>query len=65
MRRMYDENEIKDIAAQAGGGGSGSGSKYYKHCVKITANLNYFDTSSNKGVTESTEIGRASCRERV
>ena len=28
MRRMYDENEIKDIAAQAGG-------KLYLHSVKV------------------------------
>ena len=55
MRRMYDKEEIKDIAAQAGGGGGG-GSKYYKHCVKVTANLSYFDVSANKSVTESTDI---------
>ena len=53
MRRMYDQNEIKSIASEAGGGG---GSKYYKHCVKITANLSYFDTTANKTVTESTDI---------
>lgn len=53
MRRMYDQQEIKDIAAQAGGGG---GSKYYKHCVKVTANLSYFDKAANKNVTESTDI---------
>lgn len=52
MRRMYDKEEIKDIAAQTGGGGS----KYYKHCVKLTANLSYFDVSANKSVTESTDI---------
>ena len=53
MRRMYDENEIKSIASEAGGGG---GSKYYKHCVKLTTNLSYFDTAANKNVTESTDI---------
>lgn len=53
MRRMYDENEIKSIASEAGGGG---GNKYYKHCVKLTANLSYFDVSANKSVTESTDI---------
>ena len=32
MRRMYDENEIKSIASEAGGGG---GAKLYMHDVTI------------------------------
>ena len=54
MRRMYDQNEIKSIASEAGGGSGGS--KYYKHCVKLTANLSYFNITANKNVTESTDI---------
>lgn len=50
MRRMYDENEIKSIASEAGGGGGGS--KTYLHSVKVSdatgMNNIYFNMYSSK-----------------
>ena len=47
MRRMYDENEIKSIASESGGG-----SKTYLHSVKISdetgINNIYFNMYSSK-----------------
>ena len=57
MKRMFDENEIRQIASEAGGGGGG---KLYLHGVRVTDQRDntgiamFFYTYSNVAFTPST-----------
>ena len=59
MKRMYDENEIKSIASEAGGGGGG---KLYLHKLSIfvpessQAQLKIISTDSSKITSVTNEL---------